>query len=240
MNCRNYLHLAVMLLTALLFSITASSAWAELITFEVHGHMIDAAPPDFDVGDKFIATYTFDPNVPPNSVMFHEFDAEYDAVTDWHLSFEKGYSFEPKQSPFVSGVYGSIDIGNNNTFDGMPADNYSVTLTSVASTAVQVPSGRRIDHFTVGIRDTTPQPAPDMLIDDSIQRVPPSLDLSTSPFGVIQYSDANLSPDHANFALDSITVVPEPSTAILAIFWFGVLAAIWLCTPVHKIAVRLQ
>src|SRR5262249_50629008 len=52
---------------------------AEPVTFEVHGHMVEAYASDFEVGDSFVADFTFDPTVPPNPNVPNE--TQYVSIT---------------------------------------------------------------------------------------------------------------------------------------------------------------
>ncbi len=216
MDWRKNRHSAVMLFTALLFSIMAPSALAELITFEVHGHMTDAMPPDLEIGDKFVADYTFDSSVPPSAIS--DAYVAYNAIVVWHFDFERGY----KLASSGNTTFDDIQIVNNSTQDGPPfVDRYIVTLTPV-SIDPPLPSDRQIDLLQFYFDDATPSSNPDLLSDSSLITTPPRMELSDYSYGGFLVSHSNLQPF---FAIDSIAVVAEPSTAILAIIGIGLLLA---------------
>ena len=222
MNRRNYLYSAVMLFTALLFS---NAAFGDLVTFEVRGHVTDSPTSDFTPGDTFIADFTFDPTVAPTYNISPDVDAQYVSATAWRIDFARGYSFVA--DPTNQAV--EFDLANNNTYDITynGTDLYVVTFGATKSIGAPLPSGLRVNFFQFDIRDFTPSGNPDLLSNISLPTIPPALSKSDQATGSLDYDNFQFSND-VDFALDSITVVPEPSTAVLAIFWFGVLAIIWL------------
>src|SRR4051812_44585785 len=78
---------------------------AELVSFELRGHMVDALPPDFQIGDKFVATYTFESTVPGTPILgSNNLQVQYVNIASWVFNFESGYRFDsslPTTSQYI-------------------------------------------------------------------------------------------------------------------------------------------
>jgi hypothetical protein len=222
MNRRNYLHSAVILFTASLWALATSSASAEIVTFQLQGHLVlNSALPDLVLGDKLTITYSFDTSVQPHSLTPDNTSAQYTAMTAWEIDFDKGYRFIAPSSTetFINDIY----LYNNAVTPSYPyaLDTYLVTFNNPVSVGVPLPSGHTFSFFDIDIQDDTPDGHPDFLNDVSLHSTPPNWTSAASTFGDIYI----VNDQGTYYTIDSFTVVPEPATAILAIFGLGLLLA---------------
>jgi hypothetical protein len=203
---------------------------AELITFEAHGHMISDLAPDFQVGDKFVAVYTFDPATPADGYTAPDIDGQYEDIVSWRFDFDSGYSFGQSGQP----IPGYTDIGNDKDLHAgiNIIDRYIVTFTQVTSIGMPIPSGRQFNFFQIDMDDYANAPdLPDMLSGFALPTVPPSPELSSAPFGRLDYDGPGIS-DQPFFVVDSLTLVPEPPAAVLSLIGALLMAAV--CATCHR------
>jgi hypothetical protein len=179
-------------------------ARAELLTFQLRGHMIEPSPPDFAVGDAFVADYTFDTASPPVGYTNGSWrEVHYSAITSWHLAFDRGYSFR-------TSLHSSSDLLVQNDFaDGSTVmDRYVATLSCAGSVGAPLPSGRRLDYWQLDFQDYLPAGNPDMLSNESIQTNPPSLpSISGGTCGRLMLRDGT----QPFFLVDSLTRTATPA-----------------------------
>lgn len=220
--CANKFSLAATITAALLSSVIASG---QSITFEARGHMLEAYASDFAVGDTFVADFTFDPTVPPNPNVPDE--TQYISITSWTFRFDRGYAFAAAPNAFNPYV-GYFDLINDYTNPllgyGMPTDRYIVTLFIPNSVGQPLPSGYSLNILQFDLIDDSPAGSPDMLASDANPTTPPSLALVTSNYGRVDYAGAGIPPS-PGLIVDSIAVVPEPSTCLLFILGASLLFA---------------
>ena len=197
--------------TALVFSaVIAGNAGATgLLTFGFAGEVrnqITEPIPGLLIGDTFSGSYTFDPltpgvapNPPESSLVF-----EYWAVTSWSITLQSsGVTF--------GGTVGKIAVGND-TGSPFPTDRYKVTLfPDVVSPLVL--GGFEFTQFYFDLQVDVDYDG-QMLQDDSLPTTPPplALDRTIPRSGRFVFDGSS-----ARFLLDSLTAVPEPSTATLCL-----------------------
>ena len=197
----------------------AEQTKAELVTFEAHGHMISDLAPDFQIGDKFVAVYTFDRATPADGITEPDIDAQYEDLVSWRFDFDRGYSFGPSGQSLP----GFTDIGNDKDLhSGINiVDRFIVTFAQVTSLGTPIPSGRSFNFFQIDMDDYANAPdLPDMLSGFALPAVPPSPALSSAPFGRLDYDGPGI-PDQPFFQIDFLTLVPEPSAALLCLVGTG-------------------
>lgn len=206
--------LALILITAILLCAAANG---QSLTFEARGHMVEAYASDFAVGDSFVADFTFDPNAPPNSNAPDE--TQYLSITSWTFRFDRGYVFEASADS-INPQVGWFDIINDytNVAQGysVPTDRYTVTLAPINSVGQSLPSGSLLNLLQFDLIDDLPTGSPDLLTSEANPTVPPSLTFATNNTGRVDYVGPGVSPQ-PHLTLDSITVVPEPETSVLAL-----------------------
>jgi PEP-CTERM motif len=132
-----------------------------------------------------------------------------------------------KQLDAINPFVGVIEVAYNNTSLGYPSatDRYTVTLEDVNPIGLPLPSGHDINFVQLDFTDSLPTGNPDMLSSAQVPVVPPSLALASIVFGRVDYDESGI-PDQPFFAVDSIAVVPEPSTiALLAVGAAGLMLA---------------
>jgi hypothetical protein len=182
----------------------AASSFAELLTFEVRGKIIDEVDPDFRKGDAFIATYTFNPSVAEDENNYDPEDNWYDAIQEWRFTFDSGFAFAS-----LGPDAGRIMLSNNHSDAAGGYDRYLVHLDSELVIAPALPSGRQVGYIQFYIDGYSPVGNPDLLSDTLLSTTPPPIQLG-SPFGRFVFEGV---PDQPFFAIDSVTIVPEPSVA---------------------------
>lgn len=168
-----------------------TAATSSLIVFQFEGQVVEADL-DFDAGDKFIGSYTFNPlaaglSHPDTNTL----DRQYpEALVAWQLSVPgKGYRFEGVP---LMGYVGGISVGNDQPFAG-GFDRYIVTLDRAGSFGAALPSGRTLSFAQFDIQDEGNPP--DLLSDDSVQTSPPDLALSSRiTGGRFRFSDNSQPP----------------------------------------------
>jgi hypothetical protein len=211
------IQLLIVALFVLVPLVAAEAAWAQLITFEAHGHMTDAQAPDFQVGDAFVADFTFDAATPADSTMVPDFDAQYLAVVSWTFKFDNGYAFGATADS-VNPFAGVIEITNDKVDPTLgyttATDRYIVTFDTPTSSGQPIPSGRDFSFFQFDFFDNEPTGTPDLLSSDAIPITPPSIALATYAVGRLVYDGSGI-PDQPYFAVDSIAVVSEPASIVL-------------------------
>ena len=79
------IRLSPCLLVSLLFATTGGLLRAQSITFEVRGHMTEPSGLDLQIGDSFVADYTFDPATPATgNIVSHQVHDNGACGWSWH------------------------------------------------------------------------------------------------------------------------------------------------------------
>ena len=154
---------------------TRPYASAEEITFTFDAEMrINGALGDFEEGDEFTITYTFESSTPPSGTPGTGQSVSYvSAITSWEVEFPtRGYVFR--------GTDGRIVVQH----DPPTRDRYMVYL-NVPETEYVLPSGRRVSRLWIDCGDPAVRGPVDMLADDSIQTTKPDLSLAAYSAGKI-------------------------------------------------------
>jgi hypothetical protein len=183
----------------LVISLAAHLAAAE-VTFLVRGHMIESDGADFQVGDSFVAVYTFDSTTAPTGNRGDDWDAQYIAIRDWRFEFARGYHFHPNDS-----FAGEVILADNNTSYPGGVDRYIATLFNVTSVGAPLPSGRGVNFLQFDLQDWLPSGDPDLLGDLSLPLAPPSIQLRTVAKGRVVLEGGA----QCYFEIDSFNLVPE-------------------------------
>jgi hypothetical protein len=199
-------------------ALAATQTQAELVSFELRGHMVGALPPDFQIGDKFVATYTFESTVSGTPIFgSNNVQVQYVNIASWVFNFESGYRFD-SSLPTTSEYIGSIELTDNNfQQDPTGRDIYQATFSALASVGTPLPSGRSLSLIGIDLEDYSPGGNPDMLASQLLPLTPPPASAIDSAFGRLLYEGLG-TPDQPFFKIDSTQVVPEPSSfALLAV-----------------------
>jgi hypothetical protein len=214
-SSHHFIRLPLCLLVSLLLATTGGLLRAQLITFEFRGHMTEPSGLDLQVGDSFVADYTFDPTTPATGNTGTDWDTQYFAITSWRFSFDRGYSFAPSDM-----APNEIILANNKPVTPGGIDRYTATFYNVVSTGLPLPSGRGIEFLQLDLDDWIPSGNPDMLDSLSIPTTPP--DPARSMFAGGRFLLADGAQPY--FEVDSIAVVPELSAPVILIVcivvWF--------------------
>ena len=183
-------------------------------------------PPDFQVGDKFVADYTFDSTVPATAITgSNSLDVLYLNVVSSQFRFDRGYTFDSpahKSSPFT----GEIFLADNKiSVEPTGRDIYAATLDAFVSIGLPLPSGRGLSFIGIDLEDATPTGNPDLLSSLSLSSVPPNVSLADLAAGGRIVYEGLGTPDQPFFAIDSMAAVPEPSSIVLSLLASGLILA---------------
>jgi len=176
---------------------------------------------DFQIGDTFSGTFTFDSSASSTPVTGDSTIsvAYLSAVTSWNVAF-------PRLGLAFKGVTGEIDIGNDTPY--YLSDRYVVTLYTQGASNPLFASGRSLKYVQIDLFDlesvSNPTPA-DLLSSTLLPLTPPDLSLITpatqgSATGHVHFNEGN---NQLQTAMTGLNAAPEPSAMLCVFCGLGVL-----------------